>query len=156
MYDPSSVMSPRGEFSTAIFRIFIRRNLIPIFIPPSPGGTNLYDKSESPSTAKASVKLNGSRCSSSTTEAGVLVDNTGLGLTPSEGGTYYHWREDSIPHYYTQDQEQEPSYLPCGFSYPNICGVACREFKILTWATLCTKVIQLFSALGLFYYTLLY
>ncbi|GBN09963.1 hypothetical protein AVEN_214874-1 [Araneus ventricosus] len=38
------------------------------------------------------IKLNGSRCNSSSTDAGDLVAITGHGPIPHEGGTYYHWR----------------------------------------------------------------
>ncbi|GBM09576.1 hypothetical protein AVEN_29428-1 [Araneus ventricosus] len=38
--------------------------------------------------------VNDNHCSSSSTEAGVLVAITGHGPTPPVGGTYYHWWRD--------------------------------------------------------------
>ncbi|GBM47961.1 hypothetical protein AVEN_184659-1 [Araneus ventricosus] len=61
--------------------------------------------------------MNDSRCRSSSIEARVQVAITGHCRTPPEGGTYYHWRRDSLPqHFCTHVQEREHAYLSDNFS----------------------------------------
>ncbi|GBM92659.1 hypothetical protein AVEN_185308-1 [Araneus ventricosus] len=48
------------------------------------------------------VKLNDSRCNSSTTKAGVITAITGHRPIPPEGGTYCQWRRGLIPQHTTR------------------------------------------------------
>ncbi|GBN81152.1 hypothetical protein AVEN_142448-1, partial [Araneus ventricosus] len=55
-----------------------------------------------PALPKDRGNMNDSLCNNSNTEAGVLMTITGDGLTPLEGGSYYHWwRNPASRHCYT-------------------------------------------------------
>ncbi|GBN04465.1 hypothetical protein AVEN_59089-1 [Araneus ventricosus] len=64
--------------------------------------------------------LNDSLCDSSSTEARVLVAITGHGLTPPEGGMYYHRRRVTrLPPLLYPPGKRDLSYLYGGFSFTN-------------------------------------
>ncbi|GBN01303.1 hypothetical protein AVEN_240020-1 [Araneus ventricosus] len=71
-------------------------------------------------------KLIDSHCNSSSAEAGVLIAIAGHDPIPPEGGTYYHWWEDSIPPHL----EREPAYLSAAAHIPRTRGAPRWEDEI--------------------------
>ncbi|GBM61849.1 hypothetical protein AVEN_265496-1 [Araneus ventricosus] len=64
---------------------------------PFPFEKHISENCFTPPLRSIRVKLNESRCNSSSIEAGVLVAITGQSPTSLKGGMYYHFRKDSRP-----------------------------------------------------------